>query len=117
MEEEELENVQSILAMINTELARAQAETSKLDYNSKAAAGEAQSHFSEIQSRLGVIQSELAEYNANTAVRSAVFQELMATSQKHLSAFQQSLGLLVKGYMPETADDMKRPPTYSGLAQ
>ena len=117
MEEEELENVQSVLAMMNTELARAQAESSQIDLTSKTALSEAQAFFGEVQSRLGLIQSELAEYNANTAVRSAIFQELMTTSQKHLSGFQQSLGLLVKGYMPETAGDMKRPPTYAGLAE
>ena len=46
-----------------------------------------------------------------------MYQELMGLSQKYLSGFQQSLGLLIKGYMPETGDDMKRPPTYTGLAQ
>ena len=80
--------------------------------------GEAQGHFAEVTSRLSLITSQLQEFQMNQGMLSAVYQEMMACQQKYLGEFTTGLQMLQAGtFGVGSKDDIKKVPTYTGIAE
>ena len=80
--------------------------------------GEAQGYYGEVTARLALITSRLAEKQLNNALLSAAYQEMMACQERHYNEFNQALQMLQAGtYQLQAKDDIKKLPTYTGIAE
>jgi peptidoglycan hydrolase-like protein with peptidoglycan-binding domain len=80
--------------------------------------GEAQGYYGEVTARLALITSRLSEKQLNNALLSAAYQEMMACQERHYNEFNTALQMLQAGtYQVQAKDDIKKLPTYTGIAE
>jgi len=105
---------QGYLAEIQSNLGVAQAYGTETQ--SKLAV--VQGYTNESAARLSLIASKVSEKQINQAILAAVYGEMMACQNKYLMEFTQGLQMLHAGtYKLQAKDDIKKLPTYTGIAE